>query len=107
MGLIASDAHQNPWETTLLSLSPVWLALTSDQRAAWDGGEALQHRRAKGRARAGNRGALSVVNVKTIIKPTHSLLLVITVCWHSYTLSGMRMYLPEQIFCSPSSKQSL
>lgn len=75
--------------------------------AARDCEEAPQQRHAKGRAGAGNRGALSVVNVKTIIKPAHSLLLVITVCRQSYTVSVVRMRLSGKILCSASSKQLL
>lgn len=90
--LMFSDAQQNPRETTLLSLSPCSHGL--DLRlTAPNHGEASAAGTGLGRSGRlcppaphplqGGGGALSLANVKTIIKPTQSLLLVITVCWQS------------------------
>ena len=81
--------------------NPVYLPLTSGLE---EGPEAVT---GQGQSQYRKQGALSVKNVKTIIKPTHSLLFVITVGWQSYTLSVMRTCLPEKIFCSSSSKKLL
>lgn len=94
-----SDAQQNPRETILLSLSPcshgldLRLAALKGGRGgrSWGGASAA----GTGLGRGGRlchpaphplqRGGatISLANVKTIIKPTQSLLLVIALLWQS------------------------
>ena len=93
-----SDAQQNPGETAFLSLSPcshgLDLRLTAANRkeasaagtclgrGGWLAVSPSTHSTHPHPLQGGG-GALSLENVKTIIKPTQSLLLVITVYWQS------------------------